>query len=335
MVGFITIGCVILVSVHWTEQTSQFLSDERIEYINKIAKTWKAERYFPANMSKEYITGLLGSRGYKNYLNEVEIKKDDPLYTKNNNKIKHFDARENWKICKQIGHVRDQGNCGSCWAFGTTGAFADRLCVATGGGFNEQLSAEKLTFCCWTCGLGCQGGNPIKAWKYFKRRGITTGGDYGSNEGCAPYKVPPCYDDQGEFLCQGKPTEHNHKCPRACYGNSTVENRYKVESIYVLDSFKTIEQDIRTYGPVEASFDVYDDFITYKSGIYQKTPNALYVGGHSVKLIGWGEEDGIPYWLLVNSWSKFWGEQGTFRIIKGRNECGIERSATAGIPSRY
>lgn len=43
MVEFITIGCVILVSVHWTEQTSQFLSDERIEYINKIAKTWKVK----------------------------------------------------------------------------------------------------------------------------------------------------------------------------------------------------------------------------------------------------------------------------------------------------
>lgn len=58
---------------------------------------------------------LLGSRDYKNYLNEVEIKKDDPLYTNYNNTIEHFDARDDWKLCKQIGHIRDRGHCGFCW----------------------------------------------------------------------------------------------------------------------------------------------------------------------------------------------------------------------------
>nr|BAG71134.1 cathepsin B-S1 [Tuberaphis taiwana] len=332
MAKFVTTVCAIFVSVYLAEPTLQFLSDERIKYINEVAKTWKAERYFPANTSEEYFIGLLGSRGYKNYTNEVEIKKYDPLYVENDSP-QQFDSRTNWKSCKQIGHIRDQGNCGSCWSFSTTGAFADRLCVSTGGKFNQLLSPEELAFCCKDCGKGCGGGYPIKAWKYFRTQGVTTGGDYGTKEGCMPYKVPPCYNKQGKNTCGGQPMERNHQCPKTCYGKTTVQNRYKTKSEYVINSIKTIERDIMTYGPVEASFDVYDDLSAYKSGIYRKTPKAKYQGGHSIKIIGWGQQNGTPYWLAVNSWSKFWGEHGTFKIIKGRNECGIERAVTAGIPS--
>jgi len=74
---------------------------------------------------------------------------------------------------------------------------------------------------------------------------------------------------------------------------------------------------------------VYEDFETYSSGIYQhKTGRNL--GGHAVKMIGWGEENGTPYWTIVNSWNSGWGEQGTFRIIRGNNECGIENDGVAG-----
>lgn len=67
-------------------------------------------------------------------------------------------------------------------AFGTTGAFADRLCVATEGDFNQLISAEELTFCCHRCGFGCNGGYPIKAWEYFRRHGVVTGGNYNTTE---------------------------------------------------------------------------------------------------------------------------------------------------------
>lgn len=67
-------------------------------------------------------------------------------------------------------------------ALSTSSAFADRLCVATNGDFNQLLSAEELTFCCHKCGYGCNGGYPIKAWERFKKHGLVTGGDYKSGE---------------------------------------------------------------------------------------------------------------------------------------------------------
>lgn len=57
------------------------------------------------------------------------------------------------------------------------------------------------------------------------------------------------------------------------------------------------------------------------------------MGRHAVKLIGWGEEKGVLYWTLINSWGEKWGENGTFRIRRGTNECGIENYITAGIPN--
>lgn len=64
----------------------------------------------------------------------------------------------------------------------TSSAFADRLCIATEGTIIALLSVEQLTFCCNLCGFGCHGGYPIKAWKYFKRHGLVTGGNYNSYE---------------------------------------------------------------------------------------------------------------------------------------------------------
>lgn len=67
-------------------------------------------------------------------------------------------------------------------AFGTTGAFADRLCIATKGNFNRLVSAEELAFCCHSCGFGCNGGYPFKAWEYFKRHGVVTGGNFNTTD---------------------------------------------------------------------------------------------------------------------------------------------------------
>lgn len=98
-------------------------------------------------------------------------------------------------------------------------------------------------------------------------------------------------------------------------------------SAYTITGVEQIKTDIFTYGSVTAAFVVYEDFLTYQSGVYthQSGDN---LGGHAIKMIGWGTENGEDYWLCVNSWNNTWGDQGTFKIKMG--ECGINDSVAAG-----
>ena len=91
-------------------------------------------------------------------------------------------------------------------------------------------------------------------------------------------------------------------------------------------------KEIYENGSIEGTFTVYEDFLDYKSGIYQHITGAS-LGGLAIKIIGWGITDtGIKYWTVANCWGTNWGERGFFRIIRGKNECGIEEVANTGIP---
>jgi len=84
-----------------------------------------------------------------------------------------------------------------------------------------------------------------------------------------------------------------------------------------------------TNGPVEGAFTVYDDFLTYKSGVYAHTTGSE-LGGHAIKILGWGTDNGTPYWIVANSWNEGWGNSGFFNIKRGSDECGIEDGIVAG-----
>ena len=76
---------------------------------------------------------------------------------------------------------------------------------------------------------------------------------------------------------------------------------------------------------------MYDDFQVYESGIYQHDDSVKgYITNHDIKIIGYGEENGVKYWIVSNSWNDSWGEKGFFRILRGVNNIGIETSAYAG-----
>jgi len=92
-----------------------------------------------------------------------------------------------------------------------------------------------------------------------------------------------------------------------------------------------IQAEIYAHGPMETAFDVYEDFFSYSSGIYQHVTGG-YEGGHAVKTIGWGYDQatGLNYWIQANSWGAAWGEQGFFRIAQG--QCGIDSTLYACTP---
>jgi len=111
----------------------------------------------------------------------------------------------------------------------------------------------------------------------------------------------------------------------------TPAKKYVSDAYYVNSNANDIAAEIVAHGPVEAAFSVYEDFLHYKSGVYVHTSGA-YVGGHAVKMIGYGSENGTAYWLVANSWTTYWGDKGFFKILKGADECGIESGVVGGTP---
>jgi len=93
-------------------------------------------------------------------------------------------------------------------------------------------------------------------------------------------------------------------------------------------------QEIFKNGPVETAFTVYEDFLTYKQGVYHHVSGSE-LGGHAVKIIGWGVEDGKKYWLTANSWNPDWGMSGFFKILRGTDECGFEDEVNGGVPKPF
>ncbi|XP_008402079.1 cathepsin B-like, partial [Poecilia reticulata] len=92
-----------------------------------------------------------------------------------------FDSREQWPNCPTLREIRDQGSCGSCWAFGAAEAISDRICIHTNGKVSVEISAQDLLTCCDSCGMGCNGGYPPNAWDFWTTNGLVTGGLYNSH----------------------------------------------------------------------------------------------------------------------------------------------------------
>jgi len=236
-----------------------------------------------------------------------------------------FDARTAWANCSVLKKVRNQAGCGSCWAFGATESFEGRRCIATGE--DKEFSAGQTSACSGFFGNGCGGGQPDAANSWFARTGVVTGGEYGEDNGCVPYECPPCKKGLYPPECETNECGNTLKCERSCtnknYKTPFAQDKKQAKKAFSARGVLQAQKALMETGPLSASFTVYADFPTYKSGVYQHTSGSE-LGGHAVVLLGWGTEDGKDYWLLKNSWTAEWGDNGFFKVIRGSNDCGIE-----------
>ncbi len=200
--------------------------------------------------------------------------------------------------------VKDQQSCGSCVAFGTLATMESRLRVQRHDpNLSIDLSEAHLFFCLGRdSGASCTGGWwPAKAYDMLKTKGVV-------DEACYPYDLS---DTECGSLCSNW-SQRTMKIT----GYTNLTNKPA-----------QIKQWISSgKGPVSACFIVYEDFFSYKSGVYRHVTGKK-VGGHCVVIVGYDDSPG--YWICKNSWGPGWGEQGFFRIAYG--QCGIDSWGNHGI----
>jgi len=189
------------------------------------------------------------------------------------------------------------------------------------------VSAADIGFCCgFSCGDGCDGGYPSGAWAYWVSHGVV-------DEECYPYPYPSCdhHVPNSKNPCPSNeyPTPN---CPNKCSnGKAWAQSKHYGTKSYSVRGETNIMNEIFEHGPIETAFSVYQDFLAYKTGVYKRTSNT-FLGGHAVKFVGWGVENGDKYWLVANSWNPNWGDKGFFKILRGKDECGIEDTCNGGTP---
>jgi hypothetical protein len=235
-----------------------------------------------------------------------------------------LDLRQLYPGCASISTIRNQRFCGCCWAFATMNSLSDRYCIAKAkAGINEQrfFSVEDVLECCSTCnagtGNGCKGGIPYYAVQYAVDTGVVTGEMIAYNRFCKPYYQEIIRDRSGIApAC-------NATCSNSLYPIAYANDKMKARSVVFGRGEAEMIAALNSEGSISAIMDVYNDFYNYISGIYSYV-TGYYVGAHAVKVVGYGEENGVKFWRIANTWGATWGEAGFFRIRRGTDECRIE-----------
>ncbi len=194
---------------------------------------------------------------------------------------------------------KDQGSCGSCWAFAAVGMIEALYAKKTGN--LVDLSEQQLVSCTPSPARGCDGAGVIEALKYIRDHGLVTEVEY-------PYNA-----EDGECLINGG-TKYITSCEIEGFDNKSL-----------LERVEMIKERIMQYGPVTSNMHFFRDFDAYRSGVYVTDPNSPELGGHNVMIIGWKNDKTVKnggYWIGKNSFGPNWGEGGFFRIAYG--ECNLD-----------
>ena len=222
-----------------------------------------------------------------------------------------------WRDQGVVSGVKNQGHCGSCWTFSTTGALEAHHAIKYKNWRTSELSEQQLL----DCGNdfdnhACSGGLPSHAFEYIKYAGGL------SKEFFYPYRA--------------EGTGDNSKCQFDASSDKGKIGAMTIRSFNITEGDEeSLERIVATVGPVSVAFQVVDDFRLYKRGIYstEKCQAGPKDVNHAVLIVGYGTEPdvGRPYWIVKNSWGNDWGEDGYFKIARGRNMCGIATCASYPI----
>lgn len=274
----------------------------------KVSKRKTAENQINifGNLDNTSNTSTKTSSDTTTFTSETMIFGSDP------STITYADLPENYMVTDRFpfcgSFVKNQGRCASCYAMAITEVLEDRICIKTNSQTIVQLSPQVLVSCDKN-NYACQGGFLDKTHMFLNQYGTLT-------ESCFPYT-------------SGKDgTVPN--CPNKCQDGKPFKF-YRFENHEFFTNSDDMKLEIYKNGPITTGFAVFSDFTSYQGGIYEVTVGATYLGGHAVKVIGWGKENGIEFWICKNSWGTGWGENGFFRF-RINHCCSFDSNGIAAQP---
>jgi len=211
-------------------------------------------------------------------------------------KMRDLPESVDWRSEGYVTPVKDQGQCGACWAFSTTGSLEGQWFKKTGK--LVSLSEQNLVDCSKTGNIGCEGGLMEYAFNYIKTNdGINTEDDY-------PYEAR-----DGECRYDGE------------------REVAKVTGFQEIEPFSEEDQKaaVAEVGPVSIAIDAsHRSFQFYSEGVYEEAACSPVLLNHAVLAVGYGSQNGQDFWIMKNSWGTQWGDAGYFKIARNQdNMCGI------------
>ena len=217
-----------------------------------------------------------------------------------------------WREKGYVSAVKDQGSCGSCWAFSTV-ANLEGLFFKNKG--YMEIMSEQMLVDCDTMDSACNGGLMEYTFTWLKQNGgIMRQSDY-------PYKgyKGSCSTDSSKYV------------PMKITGYTKLGSSTSTWSPVDEDEIKEFLYET---GPLAVALNA-NPLQTYSSGILDKTSSQCPTSGinHAVTMVGYGNENGTNYWIVKNSWGVSWGENGYFRIKRGSGVCGINCYITTATVS--
>ncbi|XP_076969438.1 dipeptidyl peptidase 1 isoform X1 [Tamandua tetradactyla] len=285
-----------------------------VKALNTIQKSWTATTY----MEYETLNLREVNRRAGGQSQRISRPKPIPLTAEIQQKVLRLPTSWDWRNVHGnnfVSPVRNQASCGSCYSFASMAMLEARIRILTNNTQTPILSPQEVVSCSQYA-QGCDGGFPyLIAGKYAQDFGLV-------EEDCFPYTGTdtPC------------------KMKEDCFRYYSSEYHY-VGGFYGGCNEALMRLELVHHGPMAVAFEVYDDFLHYRNGVYHHTGlrdpfNPFELTNHAVLLVGYGTDlaSGLDYWTVKNSWGTTWGEDGYFRIRRGTDECGIESIAMAATP---
>jgi len=225
-----------------------------------------------------------------------------------------------WRSTGMVTPVKDQGDCGSCWAFSAVEGVESAALMA-GTAHAKTLLSEQQVVSCDTDDDGCDGGDLPSAWKYVQGAGgLESETTYPYTSGTSG-KTKRCKNDK-DYVSDTSPKNWTYATKPCNYGGCKKQDE------------NALGTSLTNFGPISICVDAAsDNWQNYMSGVMTPkqcgSSNARSMD-HCVQLVGMqitDDESSKNYWIVRNSWNTDWGDKGYIHLEMGDNTCGIANEA--------